>query len=56
MIDFGGNSMTNAEKIIARNNVFQKLVVLKTNINKRFKYNEFIVEGVRNINEAIRNE
>lgn len=43
------------EKIISKNNIFQKLIVLKTNRNKRFKYNEFIVEGVRNINEAIHN-
>lgn len=56
MIDFGGYYMTKTEKIIARNNVFQKIVVLKSNRNKRFKYNEFIVEGVRNINEAIRNK
>lgn len=38
-----------------KNNTFQKLIVLKTNRNKRYKYNEFLVEGVRNINEAVKN-
>lgn len=47
--------MTAIEDIRTRNNVFQKLLVLKTNRTKRLKYGEFIVEGVRNINEAIRN-
>lgn len=48
--------MTKAEQVITKNNVFQKLIVLKTNRNKRFKYKEFIVEGVRNIKEAIQND
>lgn len=43
------------EKISTRNTMFQKFETLKTNRNKRHKYNEFIVEGVRNINEAIKN-
>ncbi|MBP3348633.1 MAG: RNA methyltransferase [Clostridia bacterium] len=43
-------------RIKSRDSLFQKLVVLKTNRNKRYKYNEFIVEGVRNINEAVRNK
>lgn len=34
---------------------FQKFIVLKTNRNKRYKYNQFFVEGVRNLNEAVRN-
>ena len=41
------------EKIFTKNATYQKFEVLKTNRNKRYKYNEFFVEGVRNINEAI---
>ena len=44
-----------AVKIYSKNATYQKLEVLKTNRNKRYKYYEFFVEGVRNINEAIRN-
>ncbi len=44
------------EKIYSKNATYQKFEVLKTNRNKRYKYNQFFVEGVRNINEAIRNE
>jgi len=40
-------------KIHTKNATFQKFIVLKTNRNKRHKYGEFFVEGVRNINEAI---
>lgn len=43
------------EKISKRNTMFQKFETLKINRNKRHKYNEFFVEGVRNINEAIKN-
>lgn len=43
------------EKIFTKNAAYQKFEVLKTNRNKRYKYNEFFVEGVRNINEAIKN-
>lgn len=42
-------------KIYGKNAAYQKLEVLKTNRSKRYKYYEFFVEGVRNINEAIRN-
>ncbi len=42
-------------KVYVRNNIFQHIQVLKTNRKKRNQYKEFIVEGVRNINEAIRN-
>ena len=42
-------------KIFNRNNLFQKFEVLKTNRNKRYKYNEFLVEGVRSLNEAVNN-
>lgn len=44
-----------AKRIYAKNAEYQKLEVLKTNRNKRHKYGEFLVEGVRNINEAIKN-
>ena len=42
------------QKIFSQNATYQKFEVLRTNRNKRYKYNEFLVEGVRNINEAIR--
>ncbi|MCL2513528.1 MAG: hypothetical protein FWF08_06465, partial [Oscillospiraceae bacterium] len=42
-------------KIYTKNAAYQKFEVLKTNRNKRYKYGEFLVEGVRNINEAARN-
>lgn len=43
------------KKIYSKNAIYQKFEVLKINRNKRYKYFEFFVEGVRNINEAIRN-
>ena len=43
-------------KIYSENAEFQKFEVLKNNRNKRHRYNEFFVEGVRNINNAIRNK
>lgn len=43
------------EKIFSKNAAYQKFEVLKENRNKRYKYNEFFVEGVRNINEAVKN-
>jgi len=43
------------EEIFSKNSTFQKFEVLKANRNKRHRYGEFIVEGVRNINEAIKN-
>lgn len=42
-------------RIMVRNNIFQHIQVLKTNRTKRNRYGEFVVEGVRNINEAIKN-
>ena len=42
-------------RITSRSADYQKLEVLKTNRNKRYRYGEFIVEGVRNINEAKKN-
>lgn len=44
------------ERVYAKNAAYQKFEVLKTNRNKRYRYYEFFVEGVRNINEAIRNQ
>lgn len=43
------------EKVVTKNAAYQKFEVLKSNRNKRYKYQEFLVEGVRNINEAIKN-
>lgn len=43
-------------RIIAKDSTYQKFEVLKTNRNKRYKYNEFLVEGVRSLNEAIANK
>ena len=40
-------------RITVRNNIFQHIQVLKSNRTKRNRYGEFVVEGVRNINEAI---
>ena len=45
----------NSKKIYSKNAIYQKFEVLKTNRNKRHKYNEFFIEGVRNINEAVKN-
>ena len=42
------------QRIYSRNAAFQKFEVLKTNRNKRHRYGEFFVEGVRNLNEAVR--
>ena len=41
--------------IYSKNAAYQKFEVLKTNRNKRYKYNEFLVEGVRSLNEAVQN-
>ena len=41
--------------VINKNNDYQKFEVLKNNRNKRYKYNQFIVEGVRSLNEAVKN-
>lgn len=42
-------------KISSKNSTYQKIEVLKTNRNKRYRYNEFLVEGVRSLNEAVKN-
>ncbi len=41
------------KKILTENNDFQHIEVLKRNREKRNKYNEFFVEGVKSINYAI---
>lgn len=41
--------------IFSRGAEFQKFQVLKTNRNKRHRYGEFFVEGVRNLNQAVEN-
>ncbi|MBE5818940.1 MAG: RNA methyltransferase [Clostridiales bacterium] len=43
------------KRIYTKNSTYQKLEVLKTNRNKRYRYNEFLVEGVRSLNEAVKN-
>lgn len=39
--------------IRSRNADYQRFQVLKTNRNKRYRYGEFFVEGVRNLNAAV---
>ncbi len=45
----------NTVKIFSRNADYQQLDALKTNRNKRYSRRVFLTEGVRNINEAVRN-
>ena len=40
------------KKVTSKNADYQKFEVLKTNRNKRHRYGEFFVEGVRNLNQA----
>lgn len=40
-------------RVYSKNALYQRFVVLKTNRNKRYQYGEFLVEGVRSINQAI---
>ncbi len=42
-------------KVFSKNSTFQKFEVLKRNRNKRYRYREFLVEGVRSLNEAVKN-
>ncbi len=42
-------------KIYSKNDIFQRFETLKTNRNKRHKCREFLVEGVRSLNEAVQN-
>ena len=41
--------------IYTKNAAYQKFEVLKTNRNKRYRYHEFLVEGVRSLKEAVKN-
>ncbi|MDD4773600.1 MAG: TrmH family RNA methyltransferase [Eubacteriales bacterium] len=43
------------KKLMTADALFQHLETLKTNRNKRYRTGEFFVEGVRNINEAVKN-
>lgn len=43
-------------KIVSKDSTYQKFEVLKTNRNKRYRYNEFLVEGVRSLKEAVNNK
>ena len=45
----------NTQAIRTKDATFQKFEVLKTNRNKRHRHGEFFVEGVRNINQAVKN-
>ena len=49
----GYNSIMVCEEIRTKNNIYQHFYVLKTNRNKRHRYGEFLVEGVRNLNQAL---
>lgn len=46
----------NVIKIFTENNEFQHAEVIKRNREKRNKYNEFFIEGVKSINYAISND
>lgn len=46
--------LKNEIRITKKDNVFQRIIVLKTNRQKRLQYKEVFVEGVRNINIALR--
>ncbi|MFY9451093.1 MAG: TrmH family RNA methyltransferase [Bacillota bacterium] len=41
------------QRVVKRDATYQKFEVLKSNRNKRHRYGEFFVEGVRNINHLI---
>ena len=43
------------QRIFTKNSTYQQIEVLKTNRNKRYRQNCFLVEGVRSLNEAVRN-
>ena len=42
-------------RLYSKNSTFQKFEVLQTNRKKRYHYQEFLVEGVRSLNEAVKN-
>ena len=43
------------KKLYGKNSTYQQIEVLKTNRNKRHRQNCFLVEGVRSLNEAVKN-
>ena len=43
------------QKLVTKNSTYQQIEVLKTNRNKRYKMNQFLVEGVRSLKEAAKN-
>lgn len=43
------------QRVYSKNAAYQKFQVLKTNRQKRRRYRVFFVEGVRNLNEAVKN-
>jgi len=47
--------MSKIETLHSKNNTFQRLEVLKRNRQKRYQYQEFIIEGVRSFSQAIAN-
>lgn len=47
--------MIKEKNIYSKDATYQKFEVLRTNRNKRYRYNEFLVEGVRSLNEAVKN-
>ena len=47
------NQLKKEIRITKRDNIFQRIIVLKTNRQKRNQYQEVFVEGVRNINIAL---
>ena len=42
-------------RVFTKNDVYQTLETLKTNRNKRYRQNCFLVEGVRSLKEARQN-
>lgn len=43
------------QHVFSKNSTYQLIEVLKTNRNKRYRQNCFLVEGVRSLNEAVKN-
>ncbi len=43
------------QRIFSENATYQMFEVLQTNRNKRSRHGTFLVEGVRNINQALSN-
>lgn len=47
--------MAKTQKIFSKNADYQRFEVLLTNRNKRYHYGTFLCEGVRSLNEAVKN-